>query len=231
MVRAFLFDLDDTLFDHKHSRLCGLAALQTRFPQLQPVPIVMLEREHERLLNTDYHLVLDGKISMLDGTALRIKRLCQNYLPDFSEQEAKEAGELYNLAYLQNRQPVVGALEVLAAAKRSATVGVVTNGLVETQKEKLQICSLSGLIDFMITSEEAGFKKPSPEIFQAALQKANATSSETIFVGDSWASDIIPACKLGMQAIWLNRYELTCPNPQLAKEIRSFNEWPATYTQ
>jgi 5'-nucleotidase len=224
MVRVVLFDLDDTLFDHKHSRLCGLAALQARFSKLQTVPLAELEREHERLLSVDYHLVLDGKLSMFDGTALRIRKLCSNYLPSFSEAEAKEAGALYSRVYAENRQPVSGALELLGLVRRFAKVGVVTNGLVEAQIEKLTVCQLAPLIDFMVTSEEAGFKKPCPEIFQAALCRAEVAAADAVFVGDSWESDILPAVGLGMGAVWLNRYGLSCPDPKIAREIRAFGE-------
>jgi 5'-nucleotidase len=224
MVRVVLFDLDDTLFDHKHSRLCGLAALQARFPKLQAVPLAELEREHERLLSVDYHLVLDGKLSMFDGTTLRIRKLCLTYFPDFSEQDAKEAGALYSRVYAENRQPVPGVVEQLGVIRRFAKVGVVTNGLVEAQIEKLKVCQLMPLIDFMVTSEEVGFKKPCPEIFQAALRRAEVPAADAVFVGDSWESDILPAVRLGMGAVWLNRYGLSCPNPKIAREIRSFGE-------
>lgn len=42
MLKAVLFDLDDTLFDHKHSRLKGLTALQRKYPQLATVPLADL---------------------------------------------------------------------------------------------------------------------------------------------------------------------------------------------
>jgi HAD superfamily hydrolase (TIGR01549 family) len=222
MIRAVLFDLDDTLFDHKHSRLCGLAALQIKFPKLQAVPLEELEREHEKLLSLDYHLVLDGKISMLDGTATRIKKLYLSYVQGFSEQEAKEAGDLYNSVYMKNRQSVPGSVELLKYVKQSAKVGVVTNGLVNAQIEKLKICQIDEFIDFMVTSEEVGLKKPSKGIFRNALRMADATPSEALFVGDSWDSDILPAYSLGMKTVWLNRYRLTCPNPKITIEVQSY---------
>lgn len=222
MIRAVLFDLDDTLFDHKHSRLCGLAALQVRFHKLQGVPLEELEREHEDLLSVDYHLVLDGKISMLNGTTMRIRKLCLAYIQGFSEQEAKEAGDLYNSVYMKNRQPVPGSVELLKYVKRVAKVGVVTNGLVNAQIEKLKICQIGEFIDFMVTSEAVGFKKPSKEIFEDALRRAGAMPSEVVFVGDSWDSDILPAYGFGMKTVWLNRYGLTCPNPKITVEIQSY---------
>jgi FMN phosphatase YigB (HAD superfamily) len=78
-AEAVLFDLDDTLFDHKFSRLKGLAALQEKFPQLKAISLEELEKEHEKLLSADYGRVLDGKISIIDGATQRIKKLCSVY--------------------------------------------------------------------------------------------------------------------------------------------------------
>ena len=41
------------------------------------------------------------------------------------------------------------------------------------------------------------------------------------YVGDSWSSDVLPAVRVGMRAVWLNRYRLKCPNPSIAREITS----------
>jgi putative hydrolase of the HAD superfamily len=225
MVRLVLFDLDDTLFDHKHSRLCGLAALQTLLPKLQAVSLAELEREYEKLLSVDYHAVLDRKISMQEGTVQRIKRLCLGYLPNISQEQAQAAGELYNHVYLKNRRAVPRAHKFLEACKQFAKVGVVTNGLVAAQKEKLALCRLEPLVDFMVTSEETGIKKPAPGIFQEALKRADVAASEAGLVGDSWESDILPAYRLGIKPVWLNRYGLSCPDFVLAEEIHSYPCW------
>jgi putative hydrolase of the HAD superfamily len=228
MVRLVLFDLDDTIFDHKHSRLCGLAALQTLLPKLQTVSLAELEREHEKLLSVDYHAVLDRKISMQEGTVQRIKRLCLGYLPNISQEQAQAAGELYNHVYMENRRAVPGATEFLEACKQFAKVDVVTNGLVAAQKEKLTICRLEQFVDFMVTSEETGIKKPALGIFQEALKRADVAASEAAFVGDSWESDIVPASSLGLKAVWLNRYGLSCPNPALARTVCSYQDLAIT---
>jgi FMN phosphatase YigB (HAD superfamily) len=80
------------------------------------------------------------------------------------------------------------------------------------------------MLDFMVVSEEVGFKKPSAEIFAAALQRADAVPSEAVYVGDSWVSDILPAHRYGIRTIWLNRYGLKCPNPEITTEIQSYTE-------
>jgi HAD superfamily hydrolase (TIGR01549 family) len=221
-MKAVLFDLDDTLFDHKHSRLTALRALQVKVPQLQAATLEELEQEHEKLLSADYGQVLDGKISIVDGTTRRIAKLCSIYGVDLNLEEAKTITNVYNQEYMKNRQPVPGSIALLKVLKKQTVLGVVTNGLVEPQMEKLRVCQMDGLLDFVVVSEAVGYKKPSKEIFEAGLKQANVKPSDAVYVGDSWFSDVLPAVSVGMKAIWLNRYGLKCPDAKVAREIESF---------
>ena len=45
-MRAVLFDLDDTLFDHRHSCRAGLASLQASHVCLERLTLDDLERDH-----------------------------------------------------------------------------------------------------------------------------------------------------------------------------------------
>ena len=221
-VKAVLFDLDDTLFDHKFSRLKGLAALQEKYPQLKAVSLQELEEEHEKLLSADYDQVLEGKLSIVDGTTQRIRKLCSNYGVDLDLDEAKSTANLYTKEYMKSRQPVPGSKELLNALKKHALLGLVTNGLLQPQIEKLRVCHLGEPLDFIVISEAVGYKKPGKEIFELALKQAYVRPSQAVYVGDSWSTDILPAVSVGMKAVWLNRYGLKCPNPKIAREINSF---------
>jgi 5'-nucleotidase len=222
--KAVLFDLDDTLFDHKFSRLKGLAALQQKFPQLATVPLEELEREHDKLLRADYDQVLDGKLSIIEGTTKRIKKLCSLYGLNLDLEEARSSANLYSKEYENNRRPVPGSTELLAALSKHAAVGIVSNGLVNPQIEKLRACKIDEPLDFIVISEAVGYKKPGKEIFEVALKRANVKPSEAVYVGDSWESDVLPALNVGMNAVWLNRYGLECPNSKIAREINTFTD-------
>jgi 5'-nucleotidase len=221
-AKAVLFDLDDTLFDHKFSRLQGLTALQEKFPQLKAAAIEELEREHEKLLNADYERVLDRKITVIDGTTQRIAKLCAMHGVNLGLEESKTAASIYSKAYMKNRQPVPGSRELLTALENNAVLGVVTNGLLDPQIEKLRVCKVAEQLDFIVISEAVGYRKPSREIFEVALKRAKAKPCEAVYVGDSWVSDVLPAVNVGMKAVWLNRYGLKCPDPDIAREIDSF---------
>jgi HAD superfamily hydrolase (TIGR01509 family) len=221
-VKAVLFDLDDTLFDHKFSRLQGLTALQEKFPKLKATGIEELEKEHDKLLNADYERVLDRKITVFDGTTQRIAKLCAMHGVNLDLEESKTAANIYSKAYIKNRQPVLGSRELLTALEKEAVLGVVTNGLLDPQIEKLRVCKVAEQLDFIVISDAVGYKKPSREIFEVALKRAKVKPFEAVYVGDSWVSDVLPAVNAGMKAVWLNRYGLKCPDPDIAREIDSF---------
>ncbi len=225
LMKAVLFDLDDTLFDHKHSRLKGLEALQKKYAKLRAVSIEELEEEHDRLLGVaDYCHFPSGELIMADATTHGITKLCAMYGITLSIEEEKNAVTLYNQEYLKNRQPVPGSKELLTTLMNYAKLGVIAYGPIEQQKEKLKACKIDDLLDYFIIAENECYKKPSQQLFEIALEKVDVKPSDAVYVGDSWKCDILPAVAVGMKAIWLNRYGVENPNPQIAYEINSFIE-------
>jgi putative hydrolase of the HAD superfamily len=60
-------------------------------------------------------------------------------------------------------------------------------------------------LQLMVTSQDAGFSKPHPGIFQAALKQAGVKPSEAIYVGDQYQFDVVGANGAGMLGILLDR--------------------------
>ena len=58
----------------------------------------------------------------------------------------------------------------------------------------------------MITSEQAGSKKPDAGIFNYALKQAKALPEESLMIGDDLDVDIIGAHAVGMDTIFLTLY-------------------------
>jgi putative hydrolase of the HAD superfamily len=224
MTRAVLFDLDDTIFDHKHSRLCGLVAIQGYSPELRGVSLKRLEEEHEALLQSGYGSVLDGSISLEEGRLLRTRGLFQGHGILLDDAEARKASAIYRAAYEGATRPVPGVVELLELLSREATLGVVTNGLERPQKDKLRACEVERFFDAVIVSESVGERKPEHAIFRLAMGALDAVPERTSMVGDSWKNDIVPSHELGINAIWLNRHGMSCPNVTIAKEIHGFEE-------
>lgn len=222
MITTVFFDLDDTLFDHQYSRRCGFMALKAMHPALSAADIRDMERFHEQLIRANYRKVLEGEISIHDAMTERICTVCTRFGFTLPPADIPETVRHYDAAYRKNQRAVPGSMDLLALLQEEVRVGIITNGFRDLQEEKIAICGIFPLIDILVISEEAGFHKPDTRIFQAALALAHADPKESLYVGDSWDVDILPASACGMKAVWLNRYGQPCPDPSLAREITSY---------
>ena len=86
---------------------------------------------------------------------------------------------------------------------------------------------LSAWLQVVVTSQEAGFSKPHPGIFRAALKKAGVKPSEAIYIGDQYQFDVVGANKTGMRGILLDRRgffeEVTdCPRIRSLTEVMEY---------
>lgn len=73
--------------------------------------------------------------------------------------------------------------------KQGKRVLIVTDLTARIQFEKLISLKLASLVDFIITSEEAGVEKPDREIFSLALKKAGCRPGEAVMIGDDPKKD------------------------------------------
>ena len=95
------------------------------------------------------------------------------------------------------------ALEDLHTA--GYTLAVVTNRN-EPVEEYVEELGLGVFFNFTLAGGEINSWKPKPEIFIAALERANAKPDETIFVGDNYYADALGARNVGIQPVLLDPY-------------------------
>lgn len=97
------------------------------------------------------------------------------------------------------------AVEILQYLKeKKYTMHLITNGFEKTQWSKIQNSKIDHYFTHMITSEASNSMKPEKEIFEYALNKANATVSESIMIGDNQSADIKGGIDAGMDTIFVN---------------------------
>jgi putative hydrolase of the HAD superfamily len=71
--------------------------------------------------------------------------------------------------------------------------------------EVLERCGLGGALDGVVTSAEAGVRKPDPAIFAPALELAGCAAPEALYVGDTPAEDLAAARAAGVPALLIDR--------------------------
>jgi len=94
---------------------------------------------------------------------------------------------------------------VVAALKSEGyTLGIISN----FDSRLPAICKDLGLwdaFDLVLFSSREGFAKPSPEIFEAALERCGLSPSEAIHIGDHALNDVGGAERVGMTGILVDR--------------------------
>ena len=99
---------------------------------------------------------------------------------------------------------VPGTMELLEYLKPKYHLHLITNGFQEVQHTKLSGSGMDPYFETLTVSEEVGVKKPNPEIFRYALQKAKAAPEESLMIGDEMAVDIDGARAAGIDQIFFN---------------------------
>ncbi|MBP0452404.1 HAD family hydrolase [Kitasatospora sp. RG8] len=98
-----------------------------------------------------------------------------------------------------------GVPDALATLREAGwTIGVVTNGHTDIQRAKLARTGLLPAVDAVCVSEEAGARKPAPEIFHLAAARLGRTLTPADWmVGNNPATDICGAHATGLRSIWI----------------------------
>ena len=202
MARAVLFDLDDTLFDHRRS---ARAALQeVHGAHAAGLDFAAFERQHGIFLEEMHVEVLAGRIGLDDARRERFRKVFQALGVTLDPAAVDAVASAYRSGYMSARRALHGAGALLAALRPHTRIAIVTNNLLEEQQDKLAYCGLAALVDVLIASEDVGVSKPDPAIFRIALERTGVDAAEAVMVGDSWANDIAGAHRAGIRAVWFN---------------------------
>lgn len=225
IIKAALFDLDDTLFDYTHSRISAFAAIKTHFDILSKISVDDIDSVWTR---SWYELMPQEPVKTFEEVmklrSKRINMVFQSFGGTPSKNEIEEASQIFTDVYNSTMRPVPGALDLLKELKkRGIFVCVLTNNPPDGQKRKLEICGLDRFVDSLVASGEVGIAKPDPRIFSFAMHKSRSEAENTVMIGDTWDQDIIGAVKSGMRAVWLNRFSTKIPeNGSYVRELRSY---------
>jgi putative hydrolase of the HAD superfamily len=115
--------------------------------------------------------------------------------------------------------------DVLAALRRrGVTVAVCSNWDWDLDRA-LDQAGLTDLVDVVVTSAQAGARKPHPSIYRLTLERCGAQADEAIFVGDTWVPDVEGPLAAGLQPIHVCRngaFDQDTAAPPLLDGVRRF---------
>jgi putative hydrolase of the HAD superfamily len=193
MIKAVIFDLDNTLTDFVRMKVNAVdAAVDAmvdaglRFP---PQKIKQKIMEVYEAKGIEFQNVFDVAIKELLGE-VDFKALAAGIV---AYRRAREASLVL---YPHVR---VTLIELM---KRGIRLAVVSDA--PRQEAWLRLCylQLHHIFDFVSTFEDTGERKPSPVPFQRALDYFGVEPDEAVMVGDWPERDITGAAKLGIKTVF-----------------------------
>lgn len=224
-IRHIFFDLDRTLWDFESSAREAFRRIFDQY-ELRSKGVPSHEDFHESyntFNNRLWDMYRKGEITKDDLRGRRFVETLYSYNID-----DKNLGDAIGDEYVRVSPLIVRlfpyALNILEyLTKKNYNLHIITNGFEEVQTVKLRESDMRKYFDKIITSEEAGIKKPEPGIFNYAFKKTGALPEESIMIGDDYEVDIVGAKNVGMSQIFFDP-EKTMENPICDHHIQCLNE-------
>lgn len=210
-IKAIFFDLDGTLVDFD-------ASVESAFDEAY----ALVTRYHPQLQKADFRSRFDATLSVMIAAERRgvpqyisrDDRFSQTLralgYPD--EGLAKRLAEVYSTMRIASLQTFGDVRPTLDTLKPRYPLGVITNGPTEVQTGQLQATDIVGYFQHILISEEVGYAKPHEEIFRRAVQLAEASPEEVLYIGDTPQNDIAGARAAGLRTVWINRNQRPWPS-------------------
>lgn len=243
MVKAIIFDLDDTLLWDKKSVeaafqvTCQLAANKVSIDPTKLEEAVRIEATELYSSYETYPFTKQIGINPFEGLwgtfddegelFQKMKKIVPAYRREAwtrgllrigidDTELGEELANHFPLARKAHPFLYKETLQVLERLKGHYQLVLLTNGSPTLQKTKLEITAeLAPYFTHIVISGAFGKGKPDPSIFQFALSQCNLQAEEVIMVGDNLMTDILGASRAGIRSIWINR-----ENKQSDKDIK-----------
>ena len=225
-----LLDLDDTLLDYSGGveECWSGACVQCCTPSgLDAAALIESLKTARRWFWDDPERNRRERVNML-GAWQKIVMLAMERLGRVDERLAAAIAEDFATRRRARERLFPEALDVLGAFRdRGIALGMVTNGDVRFQRDKIERHRLAAYFGVIVIEGEFGAGKPDEVVFRHALDTLGGTPDTTCMVGDNLVFDVEGAQRVGITGIWIDREGAGLPADSAVRPhriIRSLKE-------
>jgi putative hydrolase of the HAD superfamily len=200
MLTHVLFDLYGTLLDIKTNETAPETAraferwIEDRYGSQARA----LERDHP--LATDFRRMNPGPRPHAEpDLGPVVTRHLERILGrEPGPQEVRDAAQSFRTCSRQWLRPIPGARDALQTLGTRFAIGLVSNAQWLFTEGELASSGLAELLPVKVISSELGVRKPSREIFLAALERLGARAQATLYVGNDPHDDVQGGAAVGL---------------------------------
>ncbi|MBW3654822.1 MAG: HAD family hydrolase [Gemmatimonadetes bacterium] len=187
---ALLLDTDNTLYPYDPAHTAAMQAVRSKAQRVLGVPADEFDAAF-RAARADIHRQLKGTASS-HSRLLYFQRTIEGLGLKTQILLTLDLEQTYWRTFLSEAVLFEGAKEFLEDVRRlGVPIANLTDLTAQIQFRKLVYFGIEALVDFVVTSEEAGRDKPDPLPFHLALRKLGLTSGEGVWmVGDNPVCDV-----------------------------------------
>lgn len=193
MIRAVVFDMDDTLYPEREYLLGGYRAVAEWGAAHFGTPLPEGEAELKRLVRAGVE-----------------QRLFNHWLALYDMDTEERAVELVQVfrGHTPKLKPFPQVRSLLTELSQKYLLGIVSDGYLKTQQGKLAAVGLEPHFSAIVFSDAFGREawKPSTIPFAAVLDELKVSPSEAVYVADNPSKDFYGARLFGMRTVRILRF-------------------------
>jgi len=206
MPQAVVFDLDYTLAVPQRDRATILeeATTITGAPSLSREAYLAA---HRRNLTTETREPIFA--DLLENTD--------------SDADPAAVATAYRETIADALEPLPGVEAMLADLRGEYQVGLLTNGPVRAQRDKLETLGWEEAFDAAVVTGELEAGKPDPRAFEAITDELRVAPAEAVYVGDEVDADVRGATEAGLAAVQVLLKDGPDPDPRAVAHVEQAN--------
>jgi putative hydrolase of the HAD superfamily len=209
LPRVLLLDLDDTILDDSGARdRCWQETCEEAARRNPAVDVDSLLTEIDRVReefwsDRDRHRAWRVRLAEAYGEIVT-ESLAAVGVAD--RPLGLELGAMHHELRKAAISPLAGAIDTLRALReRGVTLGLITNGGSEGQREKIERFALAAHFAYIGIEGEVGHGKPHRLAYETALDALGVDAADCWMVGDNLEWDVAGAQAVGIRGIWLDK--------------------------
>jgi len=200
MIKAILFDIDNTLIDFMHMKKKSCEAA------VEAMISAGLDMKKEEVMKEIYEIY--------DKYGMEYQKIFQKLLKKLKRKVDYRIVASGIIAYREVREiylvPYTGVIPVLTALKKKYKLGIISDAPSMQAWMRLITMKIDGFFDVIVTKGDVKKQKIYPVPFNSALKQLKMKPEEVLMVGDRIERDIIIPKKLGMKTCFA-RYGVENP--------------------